>query len=232
MFKIHDRDMRGRSKTGWLDSYHTFSFGAFHDPHRMSFRSLRVINDDIVIPAAGFGMHEHDNMEIITYVLNGSLAHKDSLGNGSAIRPMEIQKMSAGTGIAHSEFNASDSENVHLLQIWIMPDERGITPGYEQKAIDPEKIKGRFHLIGDREGTDGGVTIHQDVKLYLAQAQDGQTLSHDFAPNRYGFVQVTRGRVMLEGEVLKEGDGVEISDVSSVAFTALADSELMLFDLK
>lgn len=232
MIKIHDRDLRGRSKTGWLNSYHTFSFGGFHDPLRMHFRSLRVINDDVVIPGAGFGMHEHNNMEIITYVMRGAVAHKDSLGNGSTIRPMEIQRMSAGSGIAHSEFNASDSEDVHLLQIWIMPSERNITPGYEQQAIDPDRVKGRFHLIGDRHGTDGAVTIRQDVKLYLAQLEDGQSISHAFEPGRGGFVQVTKGRVTLDGELLKEGDGAEITDIETVLFEAQADSELMLFDLR
>lgn len=232
MIKIHDRDARGRTKTGWLDSHHTFSFGHFHDPSRVRFRSLRVINDDVVIPGAGFDMHPHDNMEIITYVMKGALAHKDTLGTGSTIRPMEIQRMSAGTGIAHSEFNASDSEKVHLLQVWIMPEARNLEPSYEQAAIDPDKVKGRFHLIGDRHGTDGAVTIHQDIKLYLAQLEDDQTVSHDFAPGRGGFVQVTRGRVTLNDEVLKEGDGAEISDVDRVMFAAQADSELMLFDLK
>lgn len=231
MFKIHDRVARGRTKTGWLDSYHTFSFGGFHDPHRIHFRALRVINDDVVIPGAGFDMHAHDNMEIVTYVLRGALAHKDSLGNGATIRPMEIQRMSAGTGIEHAEYNASDDEDVHLLQIWIMPNERNTAPGYEQKSIDPEKVKGRFHLIGDQYGTDGAVTIRQDVKLYLAQMDDGQSVSHDFALGRYGFVQVTRGHVTIDGELLKEGDGLEISDVARVTFKADTDAELMLFDL-
>ena len=197
----------------------------------MHFRSLRVINDDWVIPAAGFPMHAHDNMEIVTYVMKGALAHKDSLGTGSVIRPMEIQRMSAGSGISHSEFNASADEDVHLLQIWIMPEERGLAPGYEQKAIDPEKVKGRFHLIGDRYGTDGAVTIRQDVALYLAQLEDGQSAGHDFAPGRGGFAQVTRGRVPLDGETLKEGDGVQIEDVQRVVFTAQSDAEIMLFDL-
>lgn len=232
MYKIHDRDLRGRTKTGWLNSYHTFSFGNFRDPNRIRFRALRVINDDTVIPGAGFDMHAHDNMEIITYVMRGALAHKDSLGNGATIRPMEIQRMSAGSGIEHAEFNASQDEDVHLLQIWIMPSERNTEPGYEQKSIDPDKVKGRFHLIGDQYGTDGAVTIKQDVKLYLAQIDDGQSVSHDFAPGRGGFVQVTRGRVTLDGEVLKEGDGLEITGVPRVTFTAQADSELMLFDLK
>lgn len=231
MIKIHDRDIRGRTKTGWLDSYHTFSFGHFYDPTRVNFRSLRVVNDDRVIPGAGFGTHRHDNMEIITYVLDGALAHKDSLGNGSTIRPMEIQRMSAGSGIAHSEFNASDEEGVHFLQIWIVPDSHDNDPGYEQKAIDPEKTRGRFHLIGDQHGTDGAVTIHQDARLYLAQLDEEQSVSHDFDPGRGGFVQITRGRVTLNGEVLKEGDGAEITDVPHIDFAAQADSEIMLFDL-
>lgn len=232
MIRIHDRDLRGRTRTGWLDSHHTFSFGGFRDPERMHFRTLRVINDDIVIPGAGFDTHPHDNMEIITYVMKGALAHKDSLGTGSVIRPMEIQRMSAGSGITHSEYNASDSESVHLLQIWIFPDTRNTAPGYEQKQIDADAVKGRFHLIGDRYGTDGGITIQQDVKVYLAQLDEGQSVVYDFAPGRGGFLQITRGRVMLNGEVLKEGDGAEISDVSQIILQAITDSEIMLFDLK
>lgn len=232
MFKIHDRGARGRTQTGWLDSFHTFSFGNFRDPKRMRFRALRVINDDVVIPGAGFDMHAHDNMEIVTYVLRGALAHKDSLGNGATIRPMEIQRMSAGTGIEHAEFNASSEEDVHLLQIWIMPDERNTAPSYEQKAIDADKVKNRLHLIGDKYGTDGAVTIRQDVRLYLARLDEGRSVTHEFARGRGGFMQVTRGHVAMEGETLKQGDGLEIEDVPSVTFTAGTDAELMLFDLK
>lgn len=230
MIRIHDRDIRGATLMGWLDSKHTFSFGHFMDPTRMGFRSLRVINDDIVIPGAGFDTHPHKDMEIITYILKGELAHKDSLGTGSTIRPGEIQRMSAGTGIEHSEFNPSNDNGVHLLQIWIRPETRGLEPSYEQKMIEPKK--GQFVLIGDRHGTDGAITIHQDVKLYVAHLDDGNEVNHNFAKGRGGFIHVARGRVMLNGEVLKEGDGAEISDVDEIVLKSLADeSEILLFDL-
>jgi len=230
MIRIHDRDIRGTTKTGWLDSKHTFSFGHFRDPTRMGFRSLRVINDDVVIPGAGFDTHGHADMEIITYILKGELAHKDSLGTGSTIRPGEIQRMSAGSGIEHSEFNPSPDNGVHLLQIWIRPETRGMAPSYEQKTIEPKK--GEFVLIGDRYGTDGAVTIHQDVRLYVAHLDDGNEVGHTFAKGRGGFIHVARGRVMLNGEILKEGDGAEINDVDAITLQSLADdSEVLLFDL-
>ncbi len=230
MIRIHDRDIRGATRMGWLDSKHTFSFGHFMDPARMGFRSLRVINDDIVIPGAGFDTHPHKDMEIITYILKGELSHKDSLGTGSTIRPGEIQRMSAGTGIEHSEYNPSNDNGVHLLQIWIRPEERGLEPSYEQKTIEPKK--GQFVLIGDRHGTDGAITIHQDVKLYVAHLDDGNEVSHKFTKGRGGFIHVARGRVMLNGEILKEGDGAEISDVDKIVLKSLADeSEVLLFDL-
>jgi redox-sensitive bicupin YhaK (pirin superfamily) len=230
MIRIHDRDIRGKTKTGWLDSKHTFSFGHFMDPDRMGFRSLRVINDDIVIPGAGFDTHPHRDMEIITYILKGELAHKDSLGTGSTIRPGEIQRMSAGTGIFHSEFNPSAENGVHLLQIWIYPEKRGLEPSYEQKAIAPKK--GAFTLIGDRHGTDGGVTIHQDVKLYVAHLGDEDETSYMFEKGRGGFVHVAKGWITLNGEALKEGDGAEISDVDTITVESKADgTEVLLFDL-
>ena len=229
MIRIHDRDIRGTTKIGWLDSRHTFSFGNFRDPSRMGFRSLRVINDDIVIPGAGFDMHPHSDMEIITYILKGELAHKDSLGTGSVIRPGEIQRMSAGTGIFHSEFNPSNDNGVHLLQIWLRPDTRGLEPSYEQKTIVPKE--GEFTIIGKRGGGEGAVTIHQDATLLVAHLKDGQKTSYAFAKGRGGFIHVARGRITLNGEVLKEGDGAEITDTDVITVAAAADSEVLLFDL-
>lgn len=232
MIRIHDRDLRGQTRTGWLDSQHTFSFGHFRDPNRMGFRSLRVINDDIVIPGAGFDTHAHSDMEIITYILDGALEHKDSLGTGSVIRPGEIQRMSAGTGIEHSEFNPSTEEGVHLLQIWLRPEQRGMAPSYEQKTIDRAAAQGGFHLIGDRSGTDGAVTIHQDARLYVALLDEGQTADHRFDADRGGFIHVARGHVLLNGELLKEGDGAEISGEDALTVTAQNDGvEVLLFDL-
>jgi redox-sensitive bicupin YhaK (pirin superfamily) len=230
MIRIHDRDIRGTTKTGWLDSRHTFSFGHFMDPSRMGFRSLRVINDDRVIPGAGFDTHPHRDMEIVTYILDGALEHKDSLGTGSVIRPGEVQRMTAGTGILHSEFNPSNDNGVHLLQIWILPEKRGLEPSYEQKAF--ARKYGEFVLLGDRYGTDGAVTIHQDVKLYRALLKDGQEVSHTFEKGRGGFVHLAKGWITLNGEDLKEGDGAEISDVETLRVVAKADdSEVLLFDM-
>lgn len=232
MIRIHDRDIRGQTKTGWLDSKHTFSFGGFSDPNRMGFRSLRVINDDRVIPGAGFDTHQHRDMEIITIILDGALEHKDSLGTGSVIRPGEIQRMSAGSGIYHSEFNPSNEKGVHLLQIWIIPEARGLDPSYEQKTFDASKGDGEFVLVGDRYGTDGAITIHQDVKLFMSHLKEGGVTAYNFENGRSGFLHVAKGRITLNGELLKEGDGAEISETSKIEITADADSEILLFDLK
>ncbi|MCE7887528.1 MAG: pirin family protein [Alphaproteobacteria bacterium PRO2] len=230
-FKIHERDLRGRTKTGWLDSYHTFSFGDFRDPERMGFRSLRVINEDFVIPGAGFPTHPHSDMEIITVILKGELAHKDSMGNGATIRPGEVQKMSAGSGITHSEFNPSNDNPVHLLQIWIRPDTRGIKPGYEQIIVDQKNAKDGWVLVGDREGSGNVVSIHQDAKLFTASLKTGEKISYAFNKDRYGFLQIARGEIDLRGETVRQGDGVEISGEGNIEITAKADSELLLFDL-
>jgi hypothetical protein len=199
------------------------------DPNRMGFRSLRVINDDVVIPGAGFDTHPHSDMEIITYILKGELAHKDSLGTGSTIRPGEIQRMSAGTGIFHSEFNPSNDNSVHLLQIWLRPKVRGLDPSYEQKTIVPKD--GEFTLIGGPDGGANAVTIHQDANLYVAHLKDGQETSYTFEKERNGFIHVARGRITLNGEVLKEGDGAEITSTDVITVGAQADSEVLLFDL-
>ncbi len=231
MIKIHDRDLRGAGKTGWLNSHHTFSFGSFHDPARMGFKSLRVINDDYVIGGAGFPMHGHKDMEIITYVLDGVLEHKDSIGTQGIIKPGDIQRMSAGSGIEHSEFNHSKDDELHLLQIWILPETKNIEPGYEQKHVAADIEHGTFKLVGDRHGTDGAIIIHQDVKMLVALLHEGQETSYDFDKGRGGFLQIARGKITLNGEVLKEGDGAEITDTSSITIKAEADSELILFDM-
>ena len=229
MIHIHDRDLRGHTQMGWLDSHHTFSFGSFSDPTRMGFRSLRVINDDRVIPGTGFGTHGHRDMEIITYVMSGSLAHRDSLGTGSLIKPGEIQKMSAGSGIEHSEFNGSDQDSVHFLQIWIVPDKRGIAPAYEQKTISPDR--NRWTVIGNPEGSDHAIRIQQDVKMMSAYLDADQKITYSFDSKRYGFLQVAKGQISLNGETLKQGDGAQISDEMQIDIIAQAESDLLLFDM-
>lgn len=231
MISILCSEDRGASKFDWLDSKHSFSFGSYHDPERMGFRSLRVINDDHVAPGQGFDTHGHKDMEIISYVLSGALEHKDSLGTGSVIKPGEVQRMSAGSGIRHSEFNHSQTEGVHFLQIWILPEAQNMEPGYEQKAFAPETLKGGFKLVGDRHGTDGAVTIHQDVKMLVALLDSAQEISYVFENGRGGYLHVARGKIMMNGEILSEGDGAEIEDISEILVKAEENSELILFDL-
>lgn len=227
MITIRRADERGHANHGWLDTWHTFSFADYYDPAFMGFRALRVINEDRVQPGRGFGMHGHRDMEIVTYVIEGALAHRDSIGTGSVIRPGEIQRMSAGTGVMHSETNASDSEPVHLLQIWILPEAPGIKPGYEQKTID-EGRRDKLRLIAARDGRDGAVTLHQDVELY-ATILDG-SVSHDFRSDRHGWLQVVRGEVDVNGHTLRAGDGAAISDERSITLTG-RNAEALLFDL-
>lgn len=222
---------RGRANLGWLDSRHTFSFGHYYDPEHMGFGPLRVINDDRVAPGGGFPTHPHSDMEIISYVLEGALEHKDSIGTGSVIRPGDVQRMSAGTGIRHSEFNASKSEPVHFLQIWILPEKKGLEPGYEQKAFADEEKRGRLRLIGARDGRDGAITIHQDVDLYAALLAKGEADEHTIAAGRGGWVQVARGSVAVNGRALDEGDGLAISTSGAVRIEGLADAEVLLFDM-
>jgi redox-sensitive bicupin YhaK (pirin superfamily) len=228
---IHDRSLRGHTQTGWLDSRHTFSFGGFNDPGRVGFRSLRVINEDRVIPGAGFGTHDHADMEIVTYVITGALAHKDSLGNGSIIRPGEIQRMSAGTGISHSELNASEDEPVHFLQIWIIPGRMGIPPSYEQKTIDTESARRGFALVADRQGGEHAVSVSQDVSIYVAKPRDRESVSYGLSAGRGGFLQIVDGTVRIGDEILYAGDGLEFEATGECAIAAEADSELLLFDL-
>jgi redox-sensitive bicupin YhaK (pirin superfamily) len=232
MLAFRDRGARGKAELGWLSSRHSFSFGGYQDPQHMGFRALRVINEDRVIPGAGFGTHSHADMEIISYVLEGALEHKDSLGTGAVIRPGEIQRMSAGTGVEHSEFNASGSEPVHFLQIWIIPAQRGIVPSYEQKALPSvEAGETRLDLIGSPDGREGSVIIHQDLLLYRAMLADGGVLNIPIASGRHAWVQVARGTVEIDGGEMREGDGLAISDAAALALNSTTGAELLVFDL-
>ena len=222
---------RGHADFGWLNSRHTFSFGQYHDPAHMGFGPLRVINDDKVAGGEGFPAHPHANMEIVTYVLDGGLEHKDSLGTGSVIRPGDVQRMSAGTGIRHSEFNASETEPVHFLQIWIMPERAGVAPGYEQKSFSVADKKGRLRLAGSRTGRDGSVTIRQDVDLYAGVFASGDKVTHDIVDGRIAWVQVARGSVRVNGLDLAEGDGLAIEDVRALELEGIDDAELLVFDM-
>lgn len=228
---IHDRNARGTTQLGWLDSRHTFSFGGFRDPQRPGFRSLRVINDDRVVPGAAFGEHSHRDMEILTYVLEGRLEHQDSMGNGSIISPGDVQIMSAGTGITHSERNPSASVPAHFLQIWILPRASGLRPRYEQRTFAREQFQDRLSLIAAGTPRDGAVAIMQDVMLYACALSAGSTVSYAIDAKRYGFVQVARGIVHLNGAELREGDGVQIEVRRDLTFTTEVGAELLLFDL-
>jgi len=222
---------RGRTKIDWLDSRHTFSFGDYYDPAQMGFRTLRVINEDRVRPGAGFPTHPHRDMEIITYILEGALEHKDSLGTGSVIRPGVAQRMSAGTGITHSEFNHSKTAPVHFLQIWITPSTRGIAPGYEQKTIDDAQTQGGFAPVGSPDGGGQSVKIHQDAALSVAKLENGQSVAIDLKKGRHGWVQVARGAVRVNNIGLAEGDGAAVSDEEKVTIVANAPAEVLFFDL-
>ena len=230
---LRKADARGRASFGWLDSRHTFSFGHYHDPRHMGFGPLRVINDDRVAPGGGFPPHPHSDMEIVSYVLEGALEHKDSLGTGSVIRPGDVQRMSAGTGIRHSEFNASRTEPVHFLQIWIIPERQGLPASYEQKSFGDVEKRGRLRLVGSRDGRDGSVTIHQDVDLYATLLAAGQEATHDLAAGRAAWIQVARGAVALNGERLGAGDGVAVTDAGTLhlAGEGTSDAEVLLFDM-
>jgi len=231
MITVRPRDERGHFDHGWLDTRHTFSFAEYFDPDHMGFRSLRVINEDRVQPGQGFGTHPHRDMEIVTYVLDGALAHRDSMGNGSVIRPGDVQRMTAGTGITHSEFNHSNDAPVHFLQIWIVPDRRGLTPSYEQKTIPAEATAGRLCAVASHDGGDGSVTINQDATLYTAVLAPGQAVTHAFAPGRHGWLQVARGQVALDGRSLAAGDGAAISGEKAVTVSGESEAEILLFDL-
>jgi redox-sensitive bicupin YhaK (pirin superfamily) len=231
MIRVHKAGERGHFDHGWLDTYHTFSFGDYHDPAHMGFRSLRVINDDRVQPGQGFGMHGHRDMEIVTYVLDGALEHKDSLGNGSIIRAGELQRMTAGTGVRHSEFNPSDKEGVHLYQIWLLPERTGLKPSYEELALSEEEKRGRFRPVASPDGADGSMTIHQDARLYLASLLPGQSVAHPIERGRAAWLQVLRGNIHVLGNDLSAGDGAAVTDESAVSVQATVPSEVLLFDL-
>jgi quercetin 2,3-dioxygenase len=231
MIRVRKAGERGHFDHGWLDTYHTFSFGDYYDPAHLGFRSLRVINDDRVQPGQGFGMHGHRDMEIVTYVLDGALQHKDSLGNGSIIRAGELQRMTAGTGVRHSEFNPSDKEGVHLYQIWLLPERKGLKPSYEELAVGEEEKQGRFRLVASADGAAGSLTIHQDARLYLASLLPGQPVAHSIEPGRAAWLQVLRGSVNVLGNDLSAGDGVAVTDENAISVQAAVPSEVLLFDL-
>jgi quercetin 2,3-dioxygenase len=231
MINFRDRMARGHTRTGWLDSRHSFSFGGYRDPKQMGFHALRVINEDRVIPGAGFASHSHQDMEIISYVLSGKLRHQDSLGNGSIIAPGEVQRMSAGTGITHSEYNASSDEAVHFLQIWIIPDHIGIPPGYEQKTLGEIETHGKLALAAGPKGSGAAVTIRQDARMYVAKLDAGATLSHALAPRRAAWLQVAEGIVALDDTEMKEGDGAAIDGEARFTIEAMTQAQILLFDL-
>ncbi|MCB1804609.1 MAG: pirin family protein [Candidatus Competibacteraceae bacterium] len=231
MLHIRLAEERGHANFGWLNSHHTFSFGQYYDPKFMGFGPLRVINDDQVQPGQGFDTHGHQDMEIISYVLDGALEHQDSLGNGSVMRPGDVQRMSAGTGVRHSEFNASDAEPVHFLQIWILPAQKGLEPSYEQIRVANDDKRGQLKLIGSRDGRAGSVTIHQDVDLYATLLSDGVSVSHELAAGRKGWVQVARGSAVINEQPLYPGDGVAIEGPQTLTLTGTSDTEILLFDM-
>lgn len=231
MITIRKAEKRGHLDHGWLDTYHTFSFDRYYDPRHMSFGSLRVINEDRVAPGHGFPTHSHRDMEIITYILEGQLAHQDSMGNGSIIRPGEVQRMTAGTGVAHSEANPSDTEPVHLLQIWIMPKARGLEPGYEQTMFADELKQGKLCLMASQNGRDGSVTIHQDADVYSSKLANTESVTHQLKDKRQVWVQVARGQVTLNGIELKHGDGAAITDEQMIEVAGQTQSEILLFDM-
>jgi len=222
---------RGFADFGWLKSRHTFSFGEYYDPRHGGFRALRVINDDRVAPGKGFGAHPHQNMEIVSYVVIGALEHKDSLGTGSVIRAGDVQRMTAGTGVEHSEFNPSKTEGVHFLQIWIIPERRGLDPGYEQKHFDASEKQGRLRLIGSRDGREGSVTIHQDVNLYAGLFNQGESFELALAKGRHLWVQVVGGAVRANGTELDEGDGFALSGAEQLRIEGVREAEILVFDL-
>lgn len=231
MVQLRPADERGVTRIDWLDSRHSFSFGEYYDAKNLGFRALRVINDDRVAPGQGFGTHAHRDMEIITYVLEGALEHRDSLGTGSVIRSGDLQKMSAGTGIRHSEFNASATEPVHFLQIWVVPERAGLAPGYQQIHFKPEDRQGRLQLVAANESRDDLIRVHQDARLYLTDVTAGQKVSHALDPKRHAWIHVARGNITVNGNRLQAGDGVSISNEGAIELTSEGQGEALVFDL-
>ena len=231
MIRIRKSDQRGHANHGWLDSRFSFSFAEYYDSEFVEFRTLRVMNDDHIAGGGGFPAHPHRDMEIVTYVLDGALAHKDSMGNGSTIRPGDVQYMSAGTGVAHSEFNASDKEPVHMYQIWMFPDKNGYKPTYDQKHFDAAEKRGKLRVVVSPDGRDGSVKIRQDNELYATVLAPGETVKHALKPERHAYVQVARGSVTLNGNPLETGDGAAISAEKAVELVGVKDAEVLLFDL-
>jgi quercetin 2,3-dioxygenase len=230
MMTIRRADERGHANHGWLDTRFTFSFADYHDPKHMGFRSLRVINDDTVSAGGGFGMHPHRDMEIITVVLDGALEHKDSMGNGRTIRPGEVQYMAAGTGVTHSEFNPSETEATHLLQIWIVPDRKGAKPNYAERNF-AQAPAGKLNLVASKAGRDGSIAINQDADLFVAKFQGGETVSHTLSPNRHAWLHVAEGELTVNGQKLVAGDGVAVSEEKELKLTASKPGQVLLFDL-
>ncbi|HTT32564.1 MAG TPA: pirin family protein [Methylomirabilota bacterium] len=231
MIHIRKSEDRGHANHGWLDTHFTFSFADYYDPKHVHFRTLRVMNDDRVAGGGGFPMHPHRDMEIVTYVLDGALEHRDSMGNGSVIRPGDVQYMSAGTGVRHSEFNASETDPVHLYQIWMFPEKEGLKPAYDQKSFSDAEKCGKLRLVASPDGRDGSVKIRQDNELYATLLKEGEAVKHELKPERHAYVQVARGSVELNGTKLEEGDGAAISNESAVELTGVGDAEVLLFDL-
>ncbi|MEQ1876474.1 MAG: pirin family protein [Bdellovibrionia bacterium] len=232
MIQVRKSKERGHANHGWLDSYHTFSFADYYDPEHMGFATLRVINEDWVEAGQGFGTHPHRDMEIITYVLEGAIRHKDSMGNTSVIKPGDVQRMTAGTGVTHSEFNDSPKDKLHLLQIWILPESRGLKPSYEQKNFTTDDKRNRLRLIASRDGADGSVVVHQDVKLFAAHLEAGKTLEYSLEPGRRGWVQVAKGKIELSGKELGSGDGAAVVEGGKLVFRGIeSSSEFLFFDL-
>jgi redox-sensitive bicupin YhaK (pirin superfamily) len=230
MMKMRKANERGHAEHGWLDTYHTFSFADYHDSQWMGFRSLRVINDDLVMPGMGFGKHPHRDMEIITYVLSGALEHKDSMGNGRVIQAGDVQYMAAGTGIEHSEFNPANDEAVHLLQIWIQPDRRGVAPRYEERSFK-NAAAGKLHLVTSKTGREGSVAIHQDADLWLAKLGAGDRVAHPLAAGRHAWVHIAEGEVKLNGQALRAGDAAALTESGALELTATEPAQVLLFDL-
>jgi len=231
MMTLRRSEDRGHAEHGWLSSRHTFSFAGYNDPRHMGFGPLRVINEDKVIGGQGFGTHGHRDMEIISYVLQGALEHRDSMGNGSVLRPGDVQRMSAGTGVQHSEFNHSPSERVHFLQIWVFPDKNGHAPGYEEKHFDDASKRGQLRLVVSPDGRDGSLHMNQDAFLYSALVDGAERVEHAYAPDRRGFVHVARGTLRVNGELLNAGDAVSIEQVERIVLDGGVDAEVLLFDL-